>query len=54
MRLIRRDARLDQGQQPLAADYPRGVAEPRRILIDWDYGASGLWWCSCKEEHEAP
>jgi hypothetical protein len=36
------------------ADILNGVAEPRRILIDWDYGASGLWWCSTKEEHEAP
>jgi hypothetical protein len=30
------------------------VAEPRRVLIDWDYGAPGIWWCSTKEEHEAP
>jgi hypothetical protein len=30
------------------------VTQPRRVIIDWDYGASGLWWCSTKEEHEAP
>jgi hypothetical protein len=41
-------------KQPLTSRYPHSVAEPRRILIDWDYGASGLWWCSTKEEHEAP
>jgi hypothetical protein len=29
------------------------VTEPRRILIDWEYGASGLCWCSTKEEYEA-
>jgi hypothetical protein len=29
------------------------VAEPRRVLIGWDYGASGIWWCSTKEEREA-
>lgn len=34
--------------------YSHGVTEPRRILIDWEYGASGLAWCSTKEEHEAP
>jgi hypothetical protein len=30
------------------------VTGPRRILIDWEYGASGLAWCSTEEEHEAP
>jgi hypothetical protein len=30
------------------------VTEPRRILIDWDYAASGIWWCATREEHEAP
>lgn len=30
------------------------MTEPRRILVDWEYGASGLCWCSTKEEHEAP
>jgi hypothetical protein len=30
------------------------VTEPRRILVDWEYGASGLGWCSAREEHEAP
>jgi hypothetical protein len=28
--------------------------EPRRVLICWEYGASGLGWVSTKEEHEAP
>ena len=30
------------------------MTEPRRILIDWEYGASGLAWCLTKEEREAP
>lgn len=30
------------------------MVEPRRILIDWEYGASGLVWCATKEELEAP
>ena len=30
------------------------MTEPRRILIDWDFAASGIWWCATKEEHEAP
>ena len=30
------------------------MTEPRRILIDREYGASGLCWCPSKEEHEAP
>jgi hypothetical protein len=30
------------------------VAEPRRVLIDWDYGAHGIWWVLTKEEKEAP
>lgn len=34
--------------------YAHNMAEPRRILIDWEYGASGLCWCSTKDEHEAP
>ena len=38
----------------VARRYAHSVAEPRRVLIDWDYGASGIWWCSTKEEHEAP
>jgi hypothetical protein len=24
------------------------------VLIDRDYGASGIWWAPAKEEHEAP
>lgn len=24
------------------------------MLIDWDYSASGIWWVSTKQEHEAP
>src|ERR1051326_8842004 len=31
----------------------RGVAEPRRVLIDWDYGAHGIWWVPAQEEKEA-
>ena len=27
---------------------------PRRVLITWDYGASGIWWVLTKEEKEAP
>jgi hypothetical protein len=34
--------------------YARGVTEPRRVLIDWDHGASGIWWVLAKEEKEAP
>jgi hypothetical protein len=34
--------------------YARGVTEPRRVLIGWDYGASGIWWVLTKEEMEAP
>jgi hypothetical protein len=30
------------------------VAEPRRVLIDWDYGAHGIWQVLTKEEKEAP
>jgi hypothetical protein len=30
------------------------VAEPRRVLIDWDYGAHGIWWVLTKEDKEAP
>jgi hypothetical protein len=30
------------------------VTEPRRVLIDWDYGAHGIWWVLTKEEKEAP
>jgi hypothetical protein len=36
------------------APYARGVTEPRRVLIGWDYGASGIWWVLTKEEKEAP
>src|ERR1039458_7823495 len=34
--------------------YGRGVTEPRRVLIDWDYGAHGIWWVLTKEEKEEP
>jgi hypothetical protein len=30
------------------------VTEPRRVLIDWDYGAHGIWWVLTKEEKEEP
>lgn len=30
------------------------MTEPRRVLIDWDYGAHGIWWVLTKEEKEAP
>lgn len=30
------------------------VAEPRRVLIDWDYAASGIWWVLTRGEMEAP
>jgi|tagenome__1003787_1003787.scaffolds.fasta_scaffold20979007_2 hypothetical protein len=29
-------------------------AEPRRVLIAWDYGARGIWWVLTKEEKETP
>ena len=30
------------------------MTEPRRVLIDWDYGAHGIGWVLTKEEKEAP
>ena len=30
------------------------MAEPRRVLVAWDSGASGIWWVLTKEEKEAP
>jgi hypothetical protein len=30
------------------------VTSPRRIVIDWDWGASGIWWVSTPEERAAP
>ena len=30
------------------------MSEPRRVLIDWDYGAHGIWWVLTKQEKEAP
>lgn len=30
------------------------MSGPRRVLIDWDYGAHGIWWVLSKEEMEAP
>ena len=38
----------------LLADMLTAWPSLTRVLIDWDYGASGIWWCSTKEEHEAP
>lgn len=29
------------------------MSEPRRVLIDWDYGASGIWRCLTHEEMSA-
>jgi hypothetical protein len=34
--------------------YARAVPEPRRVLIDWDYCAHGIWWVLTREEKEAP
>jgi hypothetical protein len=34
--------------------YARAVPEPRRVLIDWDYCAHGIWRVLTKEEKEAP
>jgi hypothetical protein len=28
--------------------------EPRRVVIDWDYEAHGIWWVLTREEMEAP
>jgi hypothetical protein len=30
------------------------VTEPRRVIIEADYCADGIWWADTKEEHEAP
>jgi hypothetical protein len=30
------------------------MTEPRRVLITWDSGASGIWWVLAKEEMAAP
>ena len=30
------------------------VTEPRRVLIDWVWTASGIWWVLTKEEMETP
>jgi hypothetical protein len=30
------------------------VTEPRRVLIDWDYGAHGIWRVLTRQEKEAP
>ena len=30
------------------------MTEPRRVLIDWDWGAHGIWWVLTKQEKEAP
>jgi hypothetical protein len=29
------------------------VTEPRRVIIEADYHAGGIWWANTKEEHEA-
>ncbi len=29
------------------------MTEPRRVLIEFDYGADGIWLCTTKEELEA-
>lgn len=34
--------------------YDHDVTEPRRVLIDWDYGAHGIWWVLTRQEKEAP
>lgn len=30
------------------------MTEPRRVMIDWDYGAHGIWWVLTRQEKEAP
>ena len=30
------------------------MTSPRRILIHWDWGASGIWWVLTPEERAAP
>lgn len=30
------------------------MAEPQRVLIDCDYGASGIWWVSIRKEQVSP
>lgn len=30
------------------------MTEPRRVIIEADYCAGGIWWADTKEEHEAP
>jgi hypothetical protein len=56
--VCRRVASARAGQNPACRSngdrYARGVTEPRRVLIDWDYGAHGIWWVLTKEEKEAP
>lgn len=34
--------------------YAHNMTEPRRVLIDADFAAGGLWWVSTKEELEDP
>jgi hypothetical protein len=29
------------------------MSEPRRVIIEADYCAGGIWWADTKEEHEA-
>ncbi|MGC8480762.1 MAG: hypothetical protein ACP5PJ_04380 [Acidimicrobiales bacterium] len=29
------------------------MTEPRRVLIDWDYAAEGIWWCLTAKERLA-
>lgn len=37
-----------------AASTLTDVTEPRRVIIEADYCAGGIWWADTKEEHEAP
>ncbi len=30
------------------------MTEPRRVLIDWDYGAHGIWWVLTRQEKKLP
>ena len=39
---------------PHADRYARPVSGLRRVLIDWDYGAHGIWRVLSKEEKEGP
>lgn len=47
----RRQARTTDEDQ---GGYDYEVTEPRRVLIDWDYCARGIWWVLTRQEKEAP